>query len=132
MKLTEFLQARIDEDEATAREGGFWGNLDLSEWEHAVVHQAGRIQTVSVHGVKGYEDHVAITHDYEGLSDSVSEEAGPHIARYDPARALAECEAKRHVLDESLVWGEGCLDVMARYLAEAYDDHPDYDQDWRP
>lgn len=52
-------------------------------------------------------------------------------------RTLAECEAKRRILDAHL----GCDDVSysdastcpdLRIVAAIYADHPDYDEAWRP
>ena len=87
-----------------------------------------QIQTVAAEGSRGYERHVAITRDYEGLSDSVSDYAGPHIARWDPARVLAECEAKRQLIERV-----GNPDWAGfRILALPYADHPDYQQEWKP
>ena len=90
MTLTEFLLARIAEDEVRSSEWTYTQDLGI------------RTRIVTVH---------------------------PGIVS---ARVLAECEAKRHLLDEALVWGEGCLDVMARYMAEVYADHPAYRAEWRP
>lgn len=68
-----------------------------------------------------------------------------HIARHDPARVLAECRAKREVIDqwrrcaEEEVKGEPELGTTAvrqvvewiiRILAAAYADHPAYSQEW--
>jgi hypothetical protein len=84
MTLTDFLLARIAEDEACA---------DGLEWDDGnPVHQT--------------------------------------------ARVLAECEAKRRIV-------EACADVLAydaealpqdvlRLLALPYADHPDYRQEWKP
>jgi hypothetical protein len=71
-----------------------------------------------------------------------------HIARHDPARVLAEVNAKRRILDEIVpkvesYWGAvnsewGCEyddpdgDDVLRLLALPYADHPDYDPAWRP
>jgi len=117
--LTEFVQARVDEDEAVAREAAA---------DHGREHWA-----VGGGGEYVYPDpppgnsYVATGPWGGGIG-----RAAAHIARHDPARVLAECEAKQHLLDEALVWGEGCLDVMARYMAEVYADHPDYREEWRP
>ena len=86
MTVTEFLQARIDEDEAGAR-----GELEMEPQSRLGAQWLGLMH-----------------------------------------QTLAECEAKQHVLDEALVWGEGCLNVMTWYLAEIYSDHPDYREEWRP
>jgi hypothetical protein len=66
-----------------------------------------------------------------------------HIARHDPARVLAEVEAKRRVItaEQDRVLEEGPLpermrgeietDVL-RLLTLPYADHPDYREEWRP
>jgi hypothetical protein len=82
-----------------------------------------------------------------------------HIARHDPARVLAECEAKRRLIDDAFVdahiidgeWGCGhtaeqirsadmkhpddCDGISAandvlRILASVFRDHPDFDPAW--
>jgi hypothetical protein len=66
------------------------------------------------------------------------------LAAHDPARVLAECEAKRRIV-ESWTMAEGsALDGDERVggvadglrsaveaLAAAYADHPDYQEEWR-
>jgi hypothetical protein len=56
---------------------------------------------------------------------------------YDPARVLAECEAKRRIVQE-YDWayrqtsGDG-LWIALRLLALPYADHPDYrEEEWKP
>lgn len=62
--------------------------------------------------------------------------------RHDPARVLAEVDAKRRIVDE-LLWLEGnannepvvadyCAPIILRLLALPYADHSDYDSAWRP
>lgn len=146
MTLTEFLEQRLAEDEAVARSAGWHGGTDYSEWEYAAQPWgAMRVQTVSTHGNPGYEDHVGITHDSEGLSDSVDEHAGAHIARHDPARVLAQCAALRRIVEmyEHLGSPQTLGDRMAfpsareavgatlRALATVHADHPDFDPAWR-
>ena len=65
----------------------------------------------------------------------------------DPARVLAECEAKRRIITEAVPgieslqrsadgeWGPAGEDEperLLRLLALPYADHPDYNQAWRP
>jgi hypothetical protein len=78
---------------------------------------------------------------------------GTHMARWDPARVLAECEAKRrivslHTTEPRVIWREEVVDgdpdprlvphvesapnPTLRLLALPYTDHPDYDETWRP
>lgn len=112
MTLTEFLLARIAEDEEVAQiKKAQWGG----HWER-------------------------------GDSPRV-------IGTIDPNRVLAECEAKRRIVEmgtfddspESAVdfWLKegkgrtppqpvGALIGVFRALAAVYSDHPDYDRDWRP
>jgi hypothetical protein len=79
---------------------------------------------------------------------------GPHIARHDPARVLAEVAAKRRVMARHFtppspvrIYAacEGCGydygDISQRYdigdcpelrdMAAVYADHPDYNPAWR-
>lgn len=69
-----------------------------------------------------------------------------HIARYDPARVLADCAAKRAIVelhrpsDERNRWCDYCKGTdhaeypceTSRILAAVYADHPAYDEAWRP
>jgi hypothetical protein len=70
-----------------------------------------------------------------------------HIARHDPPRVLAECEAKRRIVEAcGDIWEpndhrwmsdtdadyHAGLEVAARFLAAIYADHPDYRQEWKP
>jgi hypothetical protein len=76
----------------------------------------------------------------------VSDEMAQHIARHDPARVLAECEAKRRIVEEwdaahrvalaspQYSYDEGIATglLAALYaLALPYADHPDYREEWR-
>jgi hypothetical protein len=61
-----------------------------------------------------------------------------HIARHDPARVLADCDAKRRIVKLHAVTTSGdCVacdqqyDVL-RLLASPYADHPDYRSEWAP
>jgi hypothetical protein len=60
-----------------------------------------------------------------------------HIIRHDPARILAEIEAKRALVDEfercgPNTQGYSGLRFAVRVLATVYADHPDYREEWRP
>lgn len=87
MTFTEFLLARIAEDEATARDAHYDG------------------------------------------------QDAAHIVKWSPARVLAECEAKRRIVEEfrrADIDGSGDyelgygLTVAIEHLAAVYADHPDY------
>lgn len=126
--LAEFLLARIAEDEAMARTAG---KPDTSG------------ETLHGYTVSAAED--------EGAPDAGVE----LIARFDPARVLAECEAKRKIVEvhETIaafypgctIETDPCCEVCSgggeypgsfpcktlRLLAAVYADHPDYRDGWR-
>lgn len=52
-----------------------------------------------------------------------------------PTRVLAECKAKRRIVeyrDEVEPWITSDMDVVLGYLAVPYAEHPDYREEWRP
>jgi hypothetical protein len=93
MTLTEFLRARLDEDQAAAE-----------AWSTP-------------------------------FSNPTAEQR-EHIARHDPARVLAEVDAKRRIIVEceSLIDDPAvrAMETALCLLALPYADHPDYDQTWKP
>lgn len=127
MTITEFLEARIAEDEA-AEARKFRVRKDaIYRYQ---VGSDGFVELETRNGMK-----------YERLS------AEDFWAKYGEAapdaRALAECAAKRKMID--LAGTAGCLDSlqanldygydsieeeMLRALAAVYADHPDYDPAW--
>lgn len=139
MTLTEFLLARIAEDEAVARRRVGTGFHHFERIPHEG-KAGGRI---------GYW-----LDDWQG---SGFIDVTEHIARHDPARVLAECEAKRRIIelhhpkepDGCDAWNDGrcivCVKFHAdmdceqmaypcptiRALAQPYADHPDFDPEWK-
>ena len=62
-----------------------------------------------------------------------------HIALHDPARVLADCEAKKQIVDTYLAIPVGQqahyragLGRAVRYLALPFADHHDYREEWKP
>ncbi len=116
--LADFLLARIAEDEAVARTA-------------ADTEGASRWATLP-----------------PGETPDIDANMGtlPHITRHDPARVLAECEAKRAIIAAyreglwvdpgnrqecaAAVSAEPAASMM-RALAAVYADHPDYRDEWR-
>jgi len=110
MTITEFLEARISEDEAVARRvadgPGEPGGRGI--WSVAI-------------GVSGNDAKFA------------------HVAS-DPARVLAECAAKRAIIglhaefgrsrEDGAVDGWLALGAALKDLAAVYKDHADYQEDW--
>lgn len=95
MTITEFLEARIAEDEAAAERGGY--------------HNGGSVFANDNYG----------------------------CLLVQPARVLAECAAKRTILEFRAVLEKGAAPGMhmavyqtVKCLAAVYSDHPDYDKGW--
>lgn len=140
--LVQFLCDRLDEDERAA----------MQSIEQATVHLAGAdAASVSAwHVVERPTGTFVATRDqWDRVAEVVPNYGGAHtdhIARHDPARVLAEVDAKRRILAEvypevakaeELIqeeWHSGgnADGDLLRLLALPYADHPDYRQEWRP
>jgi hypothetical protein len=137
--LTEFLLARIAEDEAVAR---VCARVYPSPWE---MSDRGYMAYVKADEPDFREVARLEQEHVERGSVAWLGEALDHIARHDPARVLAECEAKRRIVraltareapdfesddprdvGATFAFRESCL-----ALAAPYADHPDYDRAWR-
>lgn len=182
--LSEFLLARIGEDEEVARAAtqGRWtfrnpysagGVGHTARGECALCHHGpptwegrrdinGTVMDAHVHTSEPYDRSIIVLDggyiltvvpdaDYQG---HVTDEDGEHIARHDPARVLAECEAKRRIVEWHKpmhpsdsrylpacegCWDEGGMDGAPtypcrtiRWLAVPYADDPGYREEWRP
>ena len=135
MTLTEFLLARIAEDEAVARA------VIEADYSDGIWHW-------DMHRAKPYRSALV---DNRGVvvlppkNDDVypSKNVADHIARHNPARVLAECEAKRRIVgmfesreeqahesNAVAAHATGLLLAM-KCLATVYADHPDFDEAWR-
>ena len=132
--LIAFLRARLDEDEWSARHAFADHNSATPNWCEPTT---GVVDT----GGPGIEDLIAIGD-------------GPiarHVARHDPARVLAEVDAKRRIIDDHPIltaWKicTRCSDfhntepvnkipgpcLTLRLLALPYNTHPDYQKTWAP
>lgn len=159
MKLVDFLRARLDEDEALAREAsgstvaGEPGNWKPSpagdEWE--VSRDDGYADELLVALRPNLPRPPEVLGGYWGVVVGYrweSEEPGSgaplaefkHAARHDPARVLTDIEAKREVVrlaerahdyHESFMNGfAAALEQTLRMFARAYRDHPDFDPAW--
>lgn len=141
--LVQFLRARYDEEHLLAIEAG---DGSPAQWTYA--------PELTWNGPEGPREAVV---DFQGSAmgyvavvDPVHGEHGTwqarHIARHDPARVLAEVDAKRRILDSYLPdatsvdeqineeWraGSALADDLLHLLALPYVDHTDYQDDWRP
>jgi hypothetical protein len=120
--LIAFLRARLDEDEAAARAAGA-GTWNIDDGMCCVVDpEEGQIAAGEHHG-------------------SIRTRHVEHMARWDPARVLAEVAAKRavlelhddpsglHVCEDQLADASECRTLRA--VAQPYASHPDFDPTWR-
>lgn len=100
--LVEFLEARIAEDQAVAEaaDPGTWAFADDFE-----MHGVGNIVSQTA---DGQQFNIAYDHDREAGYGAVDVDNATHIVRWDPARVLAECAAKRKVIDlHRMALGDG-------------------------
>lgn len=107
MTIREFLNARLDEDEALARAaapGPWHTNAEADE-------------VLAVDGITVAEGFA--------LSGPQIRATTQHIARHNPARVLAEIQAKRRIVE---MYGQAvAIDTVLDHLAAVYDQHPDFD-----
>lgn len=128
MTITEFINARLDEDAAAARESWYDGQRWLTEEE----------------GVYRWPDD-ELVHMADRKADA------RHIARHDPARVLRDIEADRALIaaytaareavppvDDWYEVADGVkvgladgLESALKIRAERFSDHPDYRQEWK-
>lgn len=154
MTLTEFLHARIAEDEAVARDAG------PARWEMGYIRAGtpGRWLGIEAHIVfdATIEDAIATSSGVAPVGAEIarafSSRTIDHIGRHDPARVLAECEAKRRIVEladeatglDAQVDGEFRVeprneavepyvgDLILRALALPYANHRDHKPEWKP
>ena len=147
-ELVEFLRARMDEDEAAARAAASAERADA--WTTFPGSYGGVLDGTGSRSLA------------VGYGDVMAPETADHIARHDPARVLAEIEAKRRILARHCAapvppgseWAKAYPYCVAhsykgpdgtvtypvelkncpelRDLAAAYADHPDYREEWKP
>lgn len=151
--LVAFLRARLADDAraaAAATPGPWWHNPG-KQWLGPEAFEAydrtkGE-EFVGYGGPHPFTGCVAAT----GPADNPQSMAdADHIARWDPARVLADVDAKRRIVDRLDYWetaasragiaglsnsarGERIgLWMACRLLALPYRDHPDYQPEWAP
>lgn len=139
MDLVEFLRARLDEDEKAAKR----------------VHQPYRLyacddghveEPMRVDGL--YDENEGEYQQWEPGEDRLPNHHNSWALIYDPARVLAEVEAKRQRIadylkiceladpvrhpDQAYVLAKGAMERTFMLDALPYADHPEYDEAWRP
>ncbi|MFJ3839453.1 DUF6221 family protein [Streptomyces sp. NPDC090054] len=136
--LVQFLRARLDEDEQGCRAAtaGPWYVLGGEASEYAIHTTTDCAPTAA---------DVAATAYYGG---GIWERAdAEHIARHNPARVLAEVDAKRQALAHyerivqhtlksdggaDYLFAEGAVRKQIQYMALPYAGHLDYRPIWAP
>lgn len=147
--LLDFLAARLQEDEDTARAAtaGPW------RWEHGEGDLCNDPECPYGTLIGVWEDgetpfHIWDVHGFDAKEGSRAD--ADHIARHDPARVLREVAAKRAIIEEhTCPCSDDCDDCGAcsgshmadptpapcntlKLLALPYADHPAYNPKWRP
>lgn len=132
-ELLDFIRARLDEDEQAARKAG---ETCAAPWFNKVTVEPGGYTDGRIVDDNGY----TVVH----VEDQTPEfDEAEHIVRWNPARVLAEVEAKRRMLsawpDPTGEWSaaeaaaaRAVKERIYRLLALPYADHPDYRAEWRP
>jgi uncharacterized protein DUF6221 len=128
--LAAFLLARIDDDRRQAEQAtpGPWHDVRIDDGTDG--------WNVEARGAQRTDRDVAVDHARPAEGACRRSDAA-HIARWHPARVLAECDAKRRIIelqrsdlrDDPQDWE---ADEVLRLLALPYAGHPDYRAEWRP
>jgi hypothetical protein len=119
--IVEFLTARLDEDEASARSG---------------------LESYSGYGRDWVETHIDLDVDNPNSFNAFDPAPAVYLRRFTPQRVLADIAAKRAIVRDAQAiydlieseWSEyGNRNYghnLLQHLAVPYADHPDYQQEW--
>lgn len=134
--LTTWLRAQLDEDERVARDasGDTWVTGASAGYEYS---RPGDVYAIAHDGTPA-----RIALGTRCGPDISEEQSSEHIARHDPARVLAEVEAKRRII---ALWEEAqsaqfpdeggyasALKDVVRLVALPHAGLPGYREKWRP
>ena len=123
MTIVEFLQARIDEDEAG----------EARKWLYSDERIAAAFGPCAI---EYHSSEKVLIKPYSSDSPVWMDATEFRSAYGDPApdlRILAECAAKRAIIEQvsDVAWGGYAVrDVILGHLAAVYKDHPDYQEEW--
>jgi hypothetical protein len=129
--LVAWLRERLDEDEQTARATGD------AHWSYDRETFTVRAEQSEVASRR----RSTYPGDPAGATTPILDVYGTHIARWEPARVLAEVQAKRRLLTQFELRSNsvratvrpatgGVWDDLLRLLALPYAEHPDYRPEW--
>lgn len=130
--LVAFLNARLSEDArvAEAAAPGPWSETGRHSVGEGMVHSDTTGWAVVGSVSTGYGPKAP----YANVSLNAA-----HIARFNPARVLADADAKRRIVAEcEAAYGQdsrgmaSLADGTLALLALPYAGHPDYRKEWRP
>jgi hypothetical protein len=134
--LVTWLRAQLDEDERAARAAtaGPWWHNPGKAWLSPEAFEAfdrTKGEEFVGYGESPFSGCIATT---GPASHAQSMADAEHIARHDPARVLAEVDAKRRILDGHAMETHWCPmgDGILRVLALPYADRPGYRNEWKP
>lgn len=115
--IETWLNAQLDEDERLARAAGADTELSWHRDERYVAADRTHVDS---------DDEDLVLH----IAMDGTPSAMEHIARHNPARVLAEVEAKRLMLDLHRECTGACY--VVRVLALPYAGRDGYREEWRP
>lgn len=152
--LVAFLRARLDDDEQAARRACQYASPEWhldEEFGETVLWWPPEPRVAEEERCRGLP---VISDRWRGQTiESTGPDIAPHIARHDPARVLAEVDAKRRIMDEiapeataldetvdysrraeprDLTREPYLGDLLLRHLALPFAGHPDFREEWRP
>lgn len=132
-ELVAFLRAALDRDEQVAREAGPGPWLALTTRDFT----GGPDSALDLGGPSG---RVVLAGWFD--DDPIRPTEAEHIARWDPARVLAEVQAKQRILDpwlpedqrdsvdDEVIHYQLALDDVIRLLAQPYAGQPGWREEW--
>lgn len=139
--LTDFLLARVAEDEQAARAAasGAWTYGDIDSVAGGTIYDP----TVAIACVE-WDNEPVDPRIRRTRLESQADATGVHIARHDPVRVLADCQARRQIIEryqhkaESMARypnqgnanGLVALTEVLQLMAQSWRDHPDFDPAW--
>lgn len=114
--------------------------IDLASWLLEQIAEEERVAHAVMDG-SPYEWSGLTSFIVDGYSDFHLDAGKAHADAWSPARVLAECEAKRRIIEWIIdtgevvdaKWGDGdAAGDGLRLLALPYTDRPGYLEEWRP
>lgn len=157
--MITFLLARIEEEQQLARVACTRGQGQPEHWQWVAtetdepvpdtdLNKAIEDQNLSLRSVEEYPTVTGMLSSFAIHEIDEITPALPHIAHWDPARVLAECETKRRIIElparnhecstydhhgeiDHCTWViDDCSTLLL--LALLYASHPNYREKWRP